>query len=80
MHEQQANVDAYWHEMKPSSINPCWRKIQPQVVEKNTVPPVQDEEDEIVRLAHQDGCEGFDDKRQGEINGIAEFPRKSVFG
>lgn len=64
-----ADIDASWQEMKPSSINACWRKIWPQVVEKdNLVPPITNEEDEIVRLAHQIGGEGFEDMQRDEVN------------
>lgn len=64
-----ADIDASWNEVKPSTINACWRRIWPEVVEKeNTVPPLHKEEEEIVLLAHQIGGEGFDDMGQQEIN------------
>ncbi|XP_024084519.1 uncharacterized protein LOC112128468 [Cimex lectularius] len=65
--------------MKPSTINACWRKIWPQVVKKdNAFPPLQDEEKEIVRIAHQIGGEGFDDMRADEIDELLNSHEKEL--
>lgn len=72
-------IHASWQEMKPSTINACWRKIWPQVVKKdNAFPPLQDEEKEIVRIAHQIGGEGFDDMRADEIDELLNSHEKEL--
>lgn len=74
-----ADIDASLMELKPSSINACWKNLWPEaVVKENQLPPITDQEEEIVNLAHQIGGEGFGDVRLDEIRDLIESHRNEL--
>ncbi|KAK9700986.1 Phosphotyrosine interaction domain (PTB/PID) [Popillia japonica] len=64
-----ADIDASLRELKTSSIHACWKNLWPEVVAKeNHLPPITNQEEEIMELAH----DGFVDIRQDEIHDLIE--------
>ncbi|KAK9752099.1 hypothetical protein QE152_g4484 [Popillia japonica] len=62
------DIDASLRELKTSSINACWKNLWSEVVVKeNHLPPITNQEQEIMELAHQIECDGFEHIRQDEI-------------
>ncbi|KAK9728680.1 Cytosolic carboxypeptidase N-terminal domain [Popillia japonica] len=59
-----ADIDDSLRELKTSSINAYWKNFWPEVVVKqNHLPPLTNQEEEIMELAHQIGADGFEDIR-----------------
>lgn len=54
-------IGASWEEVQGSTLNACWRKLWPDIVEKSaTVPDKRKEMEKAVEIAHLVGKEGFD--------------------
>lgn len=56
-------------ELRPSTLNACWKAIWPECVKsKNYVPENTNEYSSIITLAHAVGGEGFDDLAFDDID------------
>lgn len=74
-----ADIDSSLMELKPSSINACWKNLWPEVVIQENQPPLlTNQEEAIVNLAHKIGGEGFEDVRCEEIRDLIESHRNEL--
>jgi hypothetical protein len=65
------NIGASLKELKPSTINGCWRNIWPEAVEKSSsVPDLTDDLQEIMSIARNVGGEGFEDMSSSDIEEV----------
>ena len=66
-----ANIDASIKELKPSTINGCWRNIWPEAVEKSSsIPDLTKDLLEIVSIARNVGGEGFEDMSSSDVEEV----------
>ena len=61
-------VDEAWREVKESTLNKCWSKLLPEVVQVSEPEETYEEcVKSLLRLATEIGGEGFEDVREAEI-------------
>ncbi len=66
-----ANIDASIKELKPSTINGCWRNIWPEAVEKSSsIPDLTNDLLEIVSIARNVPGEGFEDMSSSDVEEV----------
>lgn len=55
-------------ELRPSTLNACWRKLSPEVVaDTSEVPDQASEIDDIVRILHQIHGDGFNELQRTDM-------------
>lgn len=62
------HVGISYTEIKPSTLNACWKKLWPEVVKGgNSVLPLEHEYSQITEIAHTIGGEGFEDFVEADV-------------
>ncbi|XP_017797049.1 PREDICTED: tigger transposable element-derived protein 1-like, partial [Habropoda laboriosa] len=62
------HVGVSYTEIKQSTLNACWKKLWPDVVEgENSRLPLEHEYSQITEMAHTTGGEGFEDFAEADI-------------
>ncbi|XP_062538067.1 tigger transposable element-derived protein 1-like [Armigeres subalbatus] len=65
-------IDVALHLLKKSTLNACWKRLWPSCVQSSM--PKENEEGEILLLAHAIGGEGFDDFAISDIEEMLKEP------
>lgn len=66
-------------ELRPSTLNACWRKLWPEVVaDTSAIPNQASEIDDIVRILHQIHGEGFDELQPSDVEEVLAFDDKEL--